>query len=368
MVPNAMNYLTKAVECDFKLRVDDKRTFNDITYCSLVGGTAVWAALGRLLGRRLPLAAAVLCEAGSAVVMSFARNRSLFMTCRFLWSMCAAGTHCLAVIFLAEVQPPRHRGAALSFLQVASTVGAILVPPLSHALAGAFIFSSYFLHVSNHGLIFTCLFEAACVMAITPALCLATELFSTRYRPMGVALIVGAGQLGAILGNMGFLLAINNTCVYLVSAMAIAITVAGFLVLLSVPDTIDHSRVNLWLEKLDKMNSCPEEMTIRNDYIWFLLLMMQNQRLTVPFNKLPPAGNLRHLAQVLPSKVYEDVLMASNQNMACLDKLPEEEENPSKEHELSGTPIPPSKFLDIQPKPKNGMMCYMGVFSSRHNE
>lgn len=45
----------------------------------------------------------------------------------------------------------------------------------------------------------------------------------------------------------------------------------------------------MWLEKLEKVSKTDVDlMTIRNDYMWLLLLVMQSGNLTEPFNKLPP--------------------------------------------------------------------------------
>lgn len=62
-----------------------------------------------------------------------------------------------------------------------------------------------------------------------------------------------------------------------------------------------------WLDKLHEMDGDPEEMNIRNDYMWFLLLVLQNKRVTVPFNALPP-GEIKPLRDILVNYVYHTTL------------------------------------------------------------
>lgn len=46
--------------------------------------------------------------------------------------------------------------------------------------------------------------------------------------------------------------------------------------------------LQLWFDKLLEMNKTREQMIIRSDYMWFLLLMLQGKRIREPFSKLPP--------------------------------------------------------------------------------
>nr|CAH7747452.1 unnamed protein product [Callosobruchus chinensis] len=46
--------------------------------------------------------------------------------------------------------------------------------------------------------------------------------------------------------------------------------------------------LQVWFDKLLAMDKTPEEMVIRSDYMWFVLLMLQIKRICEPFNKLPP--------------------------------------------------------------------------------
>lgn len=54
----------------------------------------------------------------------------------------------------------------------------------------------------------------------------------------------------------------------------------------------------MWFDVLSDLGSNPEELAIRNEYIWFILLMLQNNKVEDYFKDLPP-GNILPLRQTL---------------------------------------------------------------------
>lgn len=46
------------------------------------------------------------------------------------------------------------------------------------------------------------------------------------------------------------------------------------------------------------MDGEPEDLNIRNDYMWFLLLVLQNKKVAAPFDSLPP-GIIKPLREIL---------------------------------------------------------------------
>lgn len=46
--------------------------------------------------------------------------------------------------------------------------------------------------------------------------------------------------------------------------------------------------IQTWFDKLIDMDKTTEQMVIRSDYMWFILLMLQSKKIREPFNKLPP--------------------------------------------------------------------------------
>lgn len=81
---------------------------------------------------------------------------------------------------------------------------------------------------------------------------------------------------------------------------------------------------------------------------------------------LPGQGEDDELFVLQPSDLYEDVLMSTDQNMSWVEKVASGKSG----NNISATPVapatPPSMFLQTQPKPKNGITCYMAAFSD-HN-
>lgn len=60
-----------------------------------------------------------------------------------------------------------------------------------------------------------------------------------------------------------------------------------------------------------------------------------------------------------PTKVYEEVLVANDDNMAWMEKPSGEEKK------VKFKQTPPSIFYVNQPIPQDGIICYMSAFSDR---
>lgn len=68
---------------------------------------------------------------------------------------------------------------------------------------------------------------------------------------------------------------------------------------------------------------------------------------------------LPHLILFQPSKVYEEVLIANDDNMASMEKPGGDEKK------VKFKQTPPAQFYTNQPIPQNGIICYMSAFSDR---
>lgn len=55
------------------------------------------------------------------------------------------------------------------------------------------------------------------------------------------------------------------------------------------------------MRKLATCNKSIDEMRLRNDFMYYLVLNVQNCELRAPFNENPPSGPLPDLAQLLVS-------------------------------------------------------------------
>ncbi|CAG9859300.1 unnamed protein product [Phyllotreta striolata] len=81
----------------------------------------------------------------------------------------------------------------------------------------------------------------------------------------------------------------------------------------------DRGLISIWFDKLMDMDKSVEEIIIRSDYMWFILLMMQSKRIREPFNRLPPT-NVQPLKKFVPPHVYEEVLIANEPNMKFVNQ------------------------------------------------
>ncbi|KAK9879270.1 hypothetical protein WA026_004116 [Henosepilachna vigintioctopunctata] len=132
--------------------------------------------------------------------------------------------------------------------------------------------------------------------------------------------------------------------------------------LLQILSCRDRKSVRLWLNKLADMDSNEEDIALRHEYMWFLLLMLETKKIREPFDAMPPK-DLVPLRDAVPRNVYEEVLLLSDQTT-----LPIEPKAPSKTDTFKQTPAkssPPAKFLHNQPWPKDGVICYLAAFSDR---
>ncbi|XP_045461413.1 uncharacterized protein LOC123671548 [Harmonia axyridis] len=124
----------------------------------------------------------------------------------------------------------------------------------------------------------------------------------------------------------------------------------------------DKQCVKNWLDRLADMDQSDDELTLRHEYMWFLLLMMETKKIREPFNVLPPK-ELVPLKDAVPTNVYEEVLLWNDQTSFSSEKEPEGKALADKGPVLKNSS--PAKFLDNQPWPKQGVICYLAAFSDR---
>ncbi|KAL1490770.1 hypothetical protein ABEB36_013414 [Hypothenemus hampei] len=121
-----------------------------------------------------------------------------------------------------------------------------------------------------------------------------------------------------------------------------------------------------WFMKLLELKNTPKEIEIRNEYMWFLLMMLQCQKICEPFNRPPPCF-IAPLRDLVDTKVYEEILIANGDNMTWQDKstfgLSDQTQLDVRvEHFKSAAP---SKFYSSQPVPNEGVVCYIAAFSDQ---
>ncbi|KAJ8975757.1 hypothetical protein NQ317_002502 [Molorchus minor] len=114
--------------------------------------------------------------------------------------------------------------------------------------------------------------------------------------------------------------------------------------------------IRIWFDKLLSIGMTTKQKEIRNDFMWFILLMLQCRKIREPFNGIPPAV-LPPLKQFVPTKIYEEILIANDDNMAWI------QEDAEKREKFKSSA--PSKFFSNQPMPNEGVICYISAFSDR---
>ncbi|KAJ8932161.1 hypothetical protein NQ314_014873 [Rhamnusium bicolor] len=122
----------------------------------------------------------------------------------------------------------------------------------------------------------------------------------------------------------------------------------------------ERSIMRMWFDRLLELDRTNIEKEIRNEYMWFILLMLQCQKIRDPFNAVPP-NEIENLRDLVPSKVYEEILVANDDNMAWLDRPDEKEGGRRVQFKESA----PSNFFHNQPLPNEGIICYLSAFSDR---
>ncbi|KAF6200492.1 hypothetical protein GE061_004935 [Apolygus lucorum] len=161
------------------------------------------------------------------------------------------------------------------------------------------------------------------------------------------------------------------------------------LILLKPPQ--ERDRATQWADLLSSHSNTAEEQSTKNEYLWYLLLVLQHGTLdSPPFSKAPGAGALKPLSTILDKETYQQVLKGTKNEIYFHDTLKElhrrrvnrddrkrtddeydylEQHEWTKEEVQSCRPkvedwdTAPAQFLSNQPRPHQGAFCYASVFS-----
>ncbi|XP_030745203.1 uncharacterized protein LOC115874245 [Sitophilus oryzae] len=115
--------------------------------------------------------------------------------------------------------------------------------------------------------------------------------------------------------------------------------------------TDDRQKAVRWMKKLATCNKSIEEMKLRNDFMYYLVVNIQQGELQPPFTDPPPASALPDIAHLLPGGVAEVDLEEWREHAAGGTKKPMLYENSP-----DG-----GAFLAAQPIPRCGAFCYLAV-------
>ncbi|ENN81696.1 uncharacterized protein LOC109546522 [Dendroctonus ponderosae] len=116
--------------------------------------------------------------------------------------------------------------------------------------------------------------------------------------------------------------------------------------------TDDRQKAVRWMKKLATCNRSLEERKLRNDFMYYLVVNIQQGELQPPFTEPPPTSPLPDIAHLLPGGVTEE-----NQD-EWGDKTGQGGPKPPMlyDHSPDG-----GAFLAAQPVPRCGAFCYLAV-------
>ncbi|BES99195.1 Hypothetical protein NTJ_12012 [Nesidiocoris tenuis] len=116
-----------------------------------------------------------------------------------------------------------------------------------------------------------------------------------------------------------------------------------------------------WLRKLSKSNRNVTEMRLRNQFMYALLMNLQEGQLHPPFREPPPAGPLPSFAQMLPGGT--EGAGGSGSFRGQIDPRAGGWETSSQRPLLYKHSPDGGAFLAAQPIPKCGAFCYLAIVS-----
>ncbi|XP_066259694.1 uncharacterized protein [Euwallacea similis] len=116
----------------------------------------------------------------------------------------------------------------------------------------------------------------------------------------------------------------------------------------SLNNTDDRQKAVRWMKKLATCNRSIKEMKLRNDFMYYLVVNIQQGELQPPFTEPPPASPLPDIVHLLHGGVMEPNLDewrdGGQMGPMLYDRSPDG-----------------GAFLAAQPVPRCGAFCYLAV-------
>ncbi|CAG9765155.1 unnamed protein product [Ceutorhynchus assimilis] len=125
--------------------------------------------------------------------------------------------------------------------------------------------------------------------------------------------------------------------------------------------THEKPSIRAWFTRIQELTKTDKELEMRDEYMFFMLMMLQCQKIREPFNRQPPA-EIEPLRDLVDPKIYEEILVANGDNMAWLDKSTLDDTTKEADKYKASAP---SKFYNNQPVPFEGVICYIAAFSDQ---
>ncbi|XP_024944779.1 uncharacterized protein LOC107271750 [Cephus cinctus] len=120
----------------------------------------------------------------------------------------------------------------------------------------------------------------------------------------------------------------------------------------------DRQNAVKWLRFLMASNKTVSEMQLRNDFMYYLVLNLQEGSLRPPFNSPPPiSAGLTDIAGLIPSKI---------DNTETADDVTSTLDAPTSEKPMVMSKSPDGgAFLAVQPVPHQGSFCYLAITTKK---
>ncbi|XP_068913606.1 uncharacterized protein [Tenebrio molitor] len=121
----------------------------------------------------------------------------------------------------------------------------------------------------------------------------------------------------------------------------------------------DKTRATRWMKKLSTCNRTANEIRLRNDFMYYLIVNIQQGELQPPFNENPPQKPLPSIAHLLPGGAEAD----ADAEAGIFEKV-ENGEGGKKPLIYENSPDG-GAFLAAQPIPRCGAFCYLAVVARK---
>ncbi|EFA08209.1 uncharacterized protein LOC103313929 [Tribolium castaneum] len=121
----------------------------------------------------------------------------------------------------------------------------------------------------------------------------------------------------------------------------------------------DKTRATRWMKKLSTCNRTLNEIKLRNDFMYYLIVNIQNGELQPPFNENPPQKPLPSIAHLLPGGAEAE----ARDEAAAFEKM--EETTAGRKPMLYENSPDGGAFLAAQPIPRCGAFCYLAVVARK---
>ncbi|XP_066591568.1 synaptic vesicle glycoprotein 2B-like [Prorops nasuta] len=127
----SIGFVLPSAACDFQMTTIDKDRLSTSFMLGMLAGAYFWGCFADMKGRKYALMVALLSHGGIEFVSSFVSNYWCFIFLKTFSGFALSGQSGLLFTYLGEFQPTKYRDRLLCWLEMAWTIGLILLPLLA---------------------------------------------------------------------------------------------------------------------------------------------------------------------------------------------------------------------------------------------